>query len=605
MRALSGKAPRPFGRIAPVWLILACALVVRALVLLRTDPVAFDSALYFEMAEQMRAGQWAAALAYDFPPLFPALIAGIQSLGVGAGTAGLFVALAADLLVIFPLAAVARAAAGETAAWAAAFLWAIHPYAVRLGVQALTDAPTALFVALALWAGVRVLEASHRPSALSDQPEGPAVPGPAPLGRKGWAIGAGAASGLAYLLRPEGIEPAIMLAAALWIWPPHSGGQGHRGKGALRAPAAPDAGMRGREDAPTPNPASTPAPGPRPPARRPLGRAFWAAAPLVGWALVASPYIAFISLEAGSLTFSKKKSPAAFLRALGSVLSPRSSVLPPKPPTQESQPGGGGGGAGGRGEGPSDALAPGAGRGQSRLGRTAGSLYLFQRGLVNGLHPLVLAFGMLGAIALWRSGGAAGRPVRRLLVGLLGLHLGVLVGLAAARGAGYVGSHHFFPMVVYALPFAGAGLAGAIAWGAGRLRAPRLFPIAALCFLLMATASQSLLRRPGRGTALRHAAAWIRAEVPGRPVVVTDMAKLTYHAGAQRVDLRGGYDEIIRNARARSAQFVAFYPDMLRHHSPDFLPRIALGDLALARAFPEPSAADPGRRFEVYRLKPR
>jgi len=102
--------------------IILLALAVRALALIRTDPVAFDSAMYFEMAQRIRAGNWRAALAYDFPPLFPVLIAGFQWLGASQETAGLIIALAADLLVLLPLVAIGRAAAGAGAAWGAAFL---------------------------------------------------------------------------------------------------------------------------------------------------------------------------------------------------------------------------------------------------------------------------------------------------------------------------------------------------------------------------------------------------------------------------------------------------------------------------------------------------
>jgi 4-amino-4-deoxy-L-arabinose transferase-like glycosyltransferase len=141
-----------------IFWILLLAVGLRALAWVRIDPVAFDSAVYFEMADLIRAGRWLEAPAYPYPPLYPLLVAALQGLGLGAESAGLFIALAADLLVLFPLVALTRLAVGETAAWGAAFLWAIHPSAIRLGVQALTDAPTALLVAIALWAGLRALD---------------------------------------------------------------------------------------------------------------------------------------------------------------------------------------------------------------------------------------------------------------------------------------------------------------------------------------------------------------------------------------------------------------------------------------------------------------
>src|SRR5574341_468021 len=263
--------PRPFARPdrrrslpTSIFWILLLAVALRALAWVRIDPVAFDSALYLEMADLIRAGRWLEALAYPYPPLYPLLVAALQGLGVGAESAGLFIALVADLLVLFPLVALARVAVGETAAWGAAFLWAIHPSAIRLGVQALTDAPTALLVAIALWAGLRGLDEC----------------------RPGWVVGAGAASGLAYLLRPEGIEPSLVLAA-------------------LSIRRGEMAGHRDEEAS-----SLLPARHSKRPTlgKRALRRVAWVVAPLAGWALVASPYVAYISLEAGSLPLSKKKS---------------------------------------------------------------------------------------------------------------------------------------------------------------------------------------------------------------------------------------------------------------------------------------------------------
>ena len=42
----------------------------------------------------------------------------------------------------------------------------------------------------------------------------------------------------------------------------------------------------------------------------------WVAAPLAGWAVIASPYVIQISGETGSLTLSKKKSTSSMVRSL-------------------------------------------------------------------------------------------------------------------------------------------------------------------------------------------------------------------------------------------------------------------------------------------------
>ncbi len=548
------------------WLFLL-ALALPGLAWLRIDPVTFDSAVYFEMAQAIRAGRWSEALASPYPPLYPLLIAGLQYLGLSGEAAGVSITLAADLLLMFPLVAITRVAAGEAAARAAAFLWAIHPLAIRLGVQALTDAPTGLFVALALWAGLRALE-----------------------GRQSWLLGAGVASGLAYLLRPEGIEPALALAIL-------HGRLGGRETVRDDTAAAPHT-LRRR--------AWTDGRGVR-------RRVMRVAAPLAGWALVASPYIASISIETGSLTLSKKKSVPAMVLALTPVPDGRRQRaredgrgvqgtgrdLPHEAPVPQ---GGPGPQSMGRAGGPPSVTS----RGVSRpwLARTARNAYTFQKPLVNGIHPLILVFALL---AMWRirSHGAEGLgSARALLAGLLGLHLAVLLALAAQYGAGYLGGHHFFLMVLYALPFAGAGFMWTIEWCRCRPRIPRWTPAALIGLLVVATGVWAATPHPGRGMGVRPAAAWIRSQVAGTPVIVTNIAKLTYHAGAERVELSGSYDEIIRRGRARAAQFVVFYPDLLPLVSRDFPFRLNPADLELARTFPEPSRSAPDQRLEVYRLHP-
>jgi hypothetical protein len=124
-----------------------------------------------------------------------------------------------------------------------------------------------------------------------------------------WPIASGAFAGLAYLCRPEGIEPVIGVATAyaLWTWT-------SVGSEAQQAAAA------------------------RYPTLLWFHRLCWIGAPLAAFALVAAPYVTLISLDAGTLTFSKKKSPAAMMRSMapkqdGEILNlPAESMEPARPP---------------------------------------------------------------------------------------------------------------------------------------------------------------------------------------------------------------------------------------------------------------------------------
>ena len=525
-------------------------LVLRAVAWFHYDPVTFDSALYFEMAALFRTGHWSEALAYDYPPLYPLLIAGLQPLVGSAETAGLLVAFLADLLILWPILAIARRAVGNKAAWAAAFLWVAHLSAIRFGVQATSDAPTALCVAAALSAGLHAVDQRSLR----------------------WAWGAGVASGVAFLFRPEGLEAALALAAfyALqWHQPARepvdarktSLGTRHSVLGT--PPRFHELALSSR-------------------ARSAIRRAGWVLAPLVGWVLVAGPYVAHISAEAGALTLSKKKSATSFVRSVGPLPS-LGHQAPEAASREERQP----------------ARSPGA----SWVHRSLRNVYVFQKPVVNGLTVVLIVPACVGLAGILTRRKDRWNPVLGLLAGLFVLHFGILVGLAADKGATYLGRHHALLLVLYALPVAGAGLVWTLRWMGDRLRSHRWVPATALCIILVATGFAVVTRGPDQGRTLRTAAAWIRSQVVGTPVIVTSLAKLTYHAHAERVDIRGTYDEILRRGRERSAHFVALYPDLIDQTSPDFLVRLSSADLELVKVFPEPTPQAPDQRLELYRFR--
>jgi len=127
---LHDRAVERFVGLVPLAWVAVSAVVLRGIAWFCFDPVTFDSAIYFEIASLIRGGRWAEALAYDYPPLYPLLIAGLQSVVGRADTAGLLIAAVADLAILVPIVAIARVTAGEDAAWGAAFLWVVHLSAI-------------------------------------------------------------------------------------------------------------------------------------------------------------------------------------------------------------------------------------------------------------------------------------------------------------------------------------------------------------------------------------------------------------------------------------------------------------------------------------------
>lgn len=539
------------------WVIVS-ALVLRGLAWFHYDPVSFDSAIYFELAALIQSGRWAEALAHDYPPLYPLLIAGLEPVVGTYHATGLLIAFGANLLILAPIHGIARRAVGDDAAWAAAFLWAVHLSAVRLGVQALSDAPLALCVAIALFAGIRAVEQS---SAL-------------------WAWSAGVSSGLAFLLRPEGLEPALGLAV-FYAFDWHQAGREtlNAAENVVRATHVPV--WQAGSALETPRRQVSQAPVFRP--HGAVRRVGWMLAPLTGWVLVAGPYVAYISAEAGALTLSKKKSAMSFVRSVDPLPSVARQVSEIQPAVEPQ---------------------PARRSGETWAHRAARGLYAFQKPVVNGLTAVIIIPGCVGLLGVLTRRRGRWNPPLGLLTGLFMLHLGILIGLAADKGASYVGRHHALLLVVYALPIAGAGLVWALEWMGDRLGSHRWIPAIVLCAIVVATGSAVVTRGPDHGNSLRTAAAWIRSQVGDRPVIATSLAKLTYHASAERVDIGGTYDQILQRARDRSAHFIALYPDLMAQTSPDFLARVDPADVELVKVFPERTPQAPDQRLELYRVRP-
>jgi hypothetical protein len=116
----------------------------------------------------------------------------------------------------------------------------------------------------------------------------------------------------------------------------------------------------------------------------------------------------------------------------------------------------------------------------------------------------------------------------------------------------------------------------------------------ALAFLLVVPAA--LRKRDDRGNALRLAGLWVRQHFPQDRSVVADSAKFSFHAGTQRIALRGNYQTVVDQARQQGVRFVGAESE--NPQAGDLEALVRSGDLALAAEFSEGS----GKRLHTYRV---
>lgn len=180
--------------------ILGVALVVRAVVAVRTAAIFNDGPRFLRIAQDLHRGDWEKGLSDAYHPLYSLLIQlthvcfsffSIPSWEAAAVACSVL----AGALAVVPLYAFVRRAFDPTAAWIAALALAVHPYAVRFSADVQSDA---VYLLLFLCAVALLYRALSQPRAAA-----------------GWAFASGLASGLAYLTRPEGIVVPVV-AVLLW-----------------------------------------------------------------------------------------------------------------------------------------------------------------------------------------------------------------------------------------------------------------------------------------------------------------------------------------------------------------------------------------------------
>jgi len=179
-------------------LLFLAALLPRAWIAWTSQCISSDGPVYAEVAARYFAGDWQGGLGHLYQPLYPVAMAGAYAVVGDWERAGQLVSVLASSLAILPLWFLTRRLFGERAALAAALIYALSPYPVRLSADVLTTGLYLALTLLALWAAVAGF-GTWRP---------------------GWCLLAGLAAGLSYLVRLDGIVLGALLAGWSVVWRP-------------------------------------------------------------------------------------------------------------------------------------------------------------------------------------------------------------------------------------------------------------------------------------------------------------------------------------------------------------------------------------------------
>jgi len=473
-------------------LLAAVLLVALASRLLRFDRVAVlfnDGPVFLAIAERLAAGDLRTALAHPFHPLYPAAIAFAHALLAPFGVG------------LERAAAVASAVAGTGA------VLAVHAFARRA-----FDARIAVVAAALLAFHAHLVETSG-----DVQSEGlylalflgalAALWRALDEGRLRSALAAGALAGLSYLTRPEGLGVAAVgvalagfgLATGRW------------------------------------------------PGRRRVAAAALLAA---GTALVAAPYVLWLSLDEGTLALTRKKSVSWVAGVPGAQGEP-GGLATGQPgmeaPKRELRPAERAAAAGhlaaalrASGAAPKTLPAPDDPRFDALVAppwtaRSAGAALLDLLGTARrALRPEFLVLLVAGLVAV------RGRPGPRAgFVGaLLAFHAAIL--FALAMNVGYVSSRHLLPPLAPLVAYAAVGVLALADLASRGVPARRRAVAAGLVGLVAAICvGKSLLQVDQRGElAERRAAEWASQRLPAGAAVAARKRRVAYYAGAPFVQLR-------------------------------------------------------------------
>ncbi len=177
-----------------VIILLIATFLLKVGVVSNTWAISTDSQRFIHMSEDIKSGKLDDAIAKDYHLLLPLMTAGVSLfLGISSESAGTWIAVAFGALAVIPLYFLGKQIYGRVAGVFAALVWATHHYIMRETADLMSDGIEIFFILSALCVTVWALR-TKRPALL---------------------LLCGAAAGLAYHTRPEGM--AVAAAAAVYV----------------------------------------------------------------------------------------------------------------------------------------------------------------------------------------------------------------------------------------------------------------------------------------------------------------------------------------------------------------------------------------------------
>ncbi len=182
-----GTDARDRGQSALLW-VFVVALAVRTFASFRVSVIHNDGPTFLEIANQIAAGDWSAALTHPYHPFYPFLIALARNLTGDWESAAITCSVVGGAIAVLALYLFLRDAFDARVAWVAGLIFAVTPYAVRFSSDVESEGVYLAFFLLAVVSLYRSLTDKGR----------------------GYALAAGVLAGFAYLVRPEGMGVVIV-----------------------------------------------------------------------------------------------------------------------------------------------------------------------------------------------------------------------------------------------------------------------------------------------------------------------------------------------------------------------------------------------------------